>query len=485
MTVTPSRSYPWYGEGLVSQPAPLTDLWVGGPGATGRGLPAACGGVGPALATIVSPSEDPGPGGQFRFLQRTHHQTWSPSTPLYAGKKAGDLLATGGRRRVGSAWSYFDENGVPLGTVDWRGPLPGGFGPSTNITNTVRRGVTDSGFTPSDATGGVVQSYSRRVDAAEGVGGSGTSVDPAETWSLANGSQVIWDSILEFPLSSINNTYTPRFGIHDGSTFPYSTFKYTYSGSTNQFTPQPPGSPNGATWYGVAIDYGPGPNGGRLWRFVTSCIVPAAVPAAAALAFLFQSDAGSPPARSVYIHNHVAYRLTLNQGRIYGPLPFTMVAAGQTPVLADEVITFPGKFEDSTVVARADLRNRPLDFAGGRIFALGQDDALSPLLLSEAQLARWSPWAVYGTVTSDVLTLAVTTDGSRVQKAYANGALVGSPAAPADAPSVQTTSLRVGRFTSGDKFSPLVPIRRLQVYPRALTGAEVTAVHQRIVAAES
>jgi hypothetical protein len=469
---------------------PITDLWVGGPKADGRGLPAVCGGVGPAQATIVSPSADPGPSGQFRFLQRTHHNTWSPSTPIFQGKLAGDLLATGRRRWTGSAWSYFDAGGAPLGTVDWRGPLPGSFGPSTNITDTVRRGVTDSGFTPSDATGGVIQPYSRRVDVLAGIGGSGTSVDPAETWSLTAHDQVVWDTFLEFPTSAVDNAYTPRFGIFDGSGFPHGTFRYTYNGANGQFNPTPPdgytdGSWDGLVWRGVATFYGDGPNGGKLWRFVTSCTMPSAISNAQARAFLFQSDATVPPARTIYIHNHVALRLPSYRGRIYGDLPFTVVAAGQTPVLSAERITFPGRVPNGSFILRADLRNRPFNYAYNYVFApYPHPGSAYTICYFHGGGLRFYPPSVapFNILVAEILTLASIVPTDRVIQFYRNGVKLTNNTTPIDDFGQFTTFSYGSQETPSGQ--PLVPVRRIQTFARALSDAEVTQVHDRIVAME-
>lgn len=483
MTATPSRSYPWYGEGIASQPAPSTDLWVGGPGATGRGLPAVCGGVGPAIATIVSPSEDPGENGQVRFLQRTHHATWSPSTPLYAGKKVGDLLATGGRRRNGSDWSYLDGAGLPLGTVDWRGPLPGGLGPSTNVTNTIRRYSNTTGLTVSDAAGGVVHTYSQRCDVAAGNPGGGGFVSPFETWALNAGDQVIWDTVLELENGrSETSLYAPAYGVHNGAGFPQGW--HVFSGGVGGNLPAT--GTDGTGFTSAAQYLGTGPNGGRLWRIFVAQSISSAISNGRAYAYLLRSAASGHPARTVWIHNHVAFRLTTEQGRIYGPLPFTLVGAGQTPILANEDIVFPGKYENGTVVARLDLRDRPpLDFNGASVFAAADADTFTPLHLESATFGRDPPYAMFGAISNDVLTLAASTDATRMQRGYRDGALVGAPGAPIDPTGQPSVMLRVGRLSSSDKRSPLMPIRRLSVFDRVLTDAEMLAVHQRFVAAES
>lgn len=478
----PSR---WISRGYGSPlRRPTVDLWVGGPRADGRGLPAVCGGVGPAQATIVSSTADPGPSGNVRFLQRTNHNTWSPSTPIFAPKQAGDLFGVGGRRWTGSGWSYFDEAGRPLGTVQWLGTLPGGLGPSTSVTETIRKYTTFTGRTVSDAPGGVVQSYCQRCDVEAGQTGGGWPATPVENWPLASGDQVVWDTLLEFPPSDTDFIYAPRFGIYNGSSFLYDRYTYSYSGATKQFSPSPPSNPNGATWHGVAVEYGAGPNGGRLWRFVTSCVVPAAVASGIAYAYLLNSSATGSPARTVYIHNHVAYRLTENQGRINYIPPFVMVGNGATPSLSAEDITANGALTNTTLVARIDSTNRPLNFKDSRLFAAkGNQTHYTPMTIDSNKILTYPPYYEYGTVTANIETLAISIDVSRMQQPYKNGAALTAPPSPWD----ECPAFTAWRFTLEQPGSShtIVPVRRLQIYPRVLTAAEHAALHAALVAAET
>jgi hypothetical protein len=330
----------------------------------------------------------------------------------------------------------------------------------------------------------VVHTYSQRCDVDAGQSGGGWSVTPYENWALAAGDQVVWDTVLEFPDSSTNFLYRQVYGLHDGSAFPYDRVAYDYNGTTKQFAFTPAGNPNGATWHGIATDYGPGPNGGRLWRFVTSCVVPDSVASGRALAYLLASNAPGFPARTVYIHNHVAYRLTSNQGRIFGDLPFVLVGSGQTPLLSNEDISFPGPFAPSTVVARLDHSSAPLLLSGARVFATVSNDLINAPSLSSNSFGRYPPSASFGSIDQSIQTLAVTTDANRLQTAYRNGAFTAAPSAPIDDPG-PSTAFRIGRLSSGDKRSPLIPFRRLQVYNRTLTAAEHAALHAALVAAET
>jgi hypothetical protein len=306
-----------------------------------------------------------------------------------------------------------------------------------------------------------------------------------ETWTaVAAQDQIIWDTIMEFPDSSINSLYRPYLAVYHGGLLPYGQLYYDWNGSTKQFSASFADNPNGATWHALATNYGVGPNGGFLWRFVTSCVVPDALSAASAFAYLLRTTAPGSPARTVYIHNHVAYRLAANQGRLYGDLPFTMVAAGQTPVLSNEDISFPGVLAGSTLLARVDLRNRPLNFKDARVFAIGENDLYTPLYLDTDKFYRHPPSALFGSIADQVQTLAVVTATDYTQAAYVNGSLVNTVTTPMDNPGAVST-LRIGQLNSATKTSPLMPFRRLQVFDRMLPAAEVAQAHNMIVAAEA
>jgi hypothetical protein len=290
---------------------------------------------------------------------------------------------------------------------------------------------------------------------------------------------------LEFPDSNVNAIYRLRFGIHDGSGFPYNAFSYDYNGATKQFSLMPPANPNGATWHGIAIDYGTGPNGGRIWRFVTSCVALAAVANARAFAYLLATAAPGLPARTIYIHNHVAYRFPGYYSRIYGDLPFVLAAAGQAPALGLENITFPGPYPNNSLVIRLNFQNRPINFFYSRIFTVvPEQGSHTPMYLSLAHLRAWPPnITMSNVITNDILTLAASLPADHVIQFYKNGVRLAN----------NTTALaNIGTFTrlayGTDNSSygpPMVPVHRLQIYDRALTDAEHAALHAALVAAET
>ena len=430
---------------------PDIDLWLGGPNADGRGLDTVNGGYAPAPGlAIVSPSSST-PSSSARFLIRDSLGVWRD-------KAAGVLACIGGRVWTGSGWTYTGAT-----AVEARGPLPALAVPG--ITDTVRRYTTIAGRTVSDAPGGVIQPYSQRVDVDAGYTGGGFSVTPREMWaSAAAGDFVYWHSIVEYPTG---NTWRPNFGLYDTGFF---------AGLTEIDIDSLTVTSNMTNSAAGVRHLGTGPNGGRLIEIWGGARLGDTRTNLSVQAYLLRAIDASTP-RTCWIHNHYAVLIPHLYGRIYGFPSWCLVAAGAAPSLAAEEIAVTTTSARPVSMVVRTTGTDPAD--------VGYFDALAStsyvVFYRHSSAYRWSsPTITFGTVdytTPRTLTLRVAADDT------VTGALDGVLSRVGG---TNTGSLTGTWYVGGrTQYRGVMPLRRVQIWSRHITDAEVVSSHDAIVTAET
>lgn len=448
---------------------PTVDLWIGGPNADGRGLDAANGGHNPAPGLqITSPTADPGPSGQARQLLRTHHQTWSPTTPLWAPKAAGVLAGIGGRVWTGSGWTYAGASDVTC-----LGPVPALSTPG--VTDTVRRYTATTGLTVSDAAGGIVQSYSQRCDVAAGQSGGGWIAWPPETVaSVVAGDQAFWHGIVETADPAL---FAPEFGGYSDGFFDGFT-------GIGQLSAVGEGASGNFLW--AKRHLGTGPNGGTLVEYWVSQVFTQTKTSVGLCAYLLNTSIAENPARTLYIHNHTAVVLPVNVGRTYTWPTWLLVGAGAAPSLVAETLEIADvPWTPCTVLVRVDARSPEQPTRGGIGGRLvGGSDGTSTIARIRATLDTLAsdgsshPSGV--AVPQALVTLGATCTAAGEVRFWHDGAAAGPSGPPKTFSGAMRRLLQAGASSS----HLLMRVRRIQIWPRLLSPAEIAAAHAAIVAAE-
>lgn len=431
------------------------DIWLGGPKADGRGLDAVNGGYAPAPGlTITSPSAST-PASTARFLIRD-------STGVWRDKQAGVLACIGGRVWTGSGWTY-----VGATNVEARGPLPAMT--PTGITDTVRRYAHAAGRTVSDGPGGVVQPYSQRVDIADGQSGGGWGVWPVEGWTSVGANDFIYShSIVEYPPG---NRWVPRIGLYDGSFIQgYTVFDIDTLSVTSVMT-------GGAA--GIR-SLGTGPNGGRLVEFWTGTISATTYSSISVYSYLLRSDDYSTP-RTCWIHHHFAVRIPTPY-RLYGFPSCILVGAGAVPSLvAEELrVTMPVALPVSAAVRTGAAD--PADSGYYDALLANNPDYVRMHRGPPSDAYRWYPPSIIFSTSAGysqprTLQLRIAADNT------VTGAIDGVVSATSG---TNTASLGTTWWVGGQtQYRYLAPLRRVQLWSRHLSAAEVAAAHAAIVAAEA
>lgn len=349
------------------------------------------------------------------------------------------------------------------------GPLPALSTPG--VTDTVRRYSSMTGLTASDATGGVVQSYSRRCDVADGQSGGGWSVWPVETLSsVSNGDQLFWHTICE---TTTPELFSPAFGAYDGASF--------FDGSQDIGLLSSVGAGAGGQFRWEKRHLGTGPNGGTLIECWVSQVLTQSKSNVTARAYLLSTVTGGNPARTLYIHNHTCVRLPNGHGMMVGWPTWLLVGAGATPALAAEQLEVTAGAVPLTILMRVDFRALPSPLPYAAAYFGAFDSWNSAWYASDASL-RWYPPSIdaAGVLSNSLVTVGLLVTSDRRSGHARNGDIVLSPSTIAANPLPST--FQVGRIAAGNYH--LNPIRRAQVWSRVLTAAEIAAAHAAIVAAE-
>lgn len=447
---------------------PTVDLWIGGPNADGRGLDAVNGGYSPAPGLqITSPTADPGPSGQARYFVRTHHQTWSASTPLWAPKQAGVLANIGRRAWTGSGWSY-------VGATDavFRGPCPA---LSTHgLTDTVRVYAPAGPITVSDVSGGVVQPYGQRVYAPAGTAEGGWASYYGNVSAINPGDTVYWHVIME--VITALDTHRAMFGIYDGTTYVGHPTNAVHATPTLNYT----GSYEDGPFYVKIAHRGTGPNNGTLVEIYCQFTVATAASGFLRLVMYPLYIVGLTTPHEIVVH-HAAGHYVPNAVLVPREWPSVLLcAAGAVPSLLAERVAIADVSNPCTVLMRIDWRQKPDPFPYYSDVLVAWNGWDAAWHTSYNNL-RWYPPDITrtGVLSRSVMTFGLVVDSQRYVGMSVNGVVVQPRTVAASNPLV--SSLDIGRV--GTNYGAY-PIRRVMFWPRVLSAADLAAWHDRIVAAE-